>query len=161
LPPIAFRNRSVAGDRRFHPLGAAQQAAQARQQDRKLEGLGQIIVRPRLETLQHIFRTAASGEHQHRHENVLPAKFADHPEAILAGKHDVEDHDIEAVGLPHHQIDGVLAVFNHGNLVTFGFKVETQPTRKMHFVFDNQDPAHATNLGRRMVMVAPFPSPSL
>ena len=60
-----------------------------------------------------------------------------------------------------HEVDGVLAVFNHDNLVTLGFKVETQPAREMHFVFDNQYLAQATILGRRMVMVAPFPSPAL
>ena len=85
----------------------------------------------------------------------------DHPEAILAGKHDVEHHEVESSGLLNEEIDCVFAVFNVRNLVALGFKIKAQPTGKMHFIFNDKDVAHATILGRRMVMVAPFPSPSL
>jgi len=52
--------------------------------------------------------------------------------------------------MPTLVLAGVLAIFNRGNLMTLGFKVETQPAREMHFVFDNQVLAQCIYLHARI-----------
>ena len=124
------------------PFAAAQQSAQAREQDLQLERLRQVIVGAGFESLQHVFRAAARGQHQHRHVVAFGAQLLDDGEAVLAGQHHVEHDGVVARAIGEQAIERLLAVAVDIHLVAFGFEVEAQPVGEVRFVFDDEDPAH-------------------
>ena len=134
---------------------------QAGEQNRKLEGLWKIVVRPRREAFQDIFRTTARGEHEHGNEVVRGAEFRNNSEAVLAGQHDIEDHGCEIRSGVKHAVNRRLAVAYHLGNIALSLEIEAQPLRQMGLIFDHQNAAQALALGSSRVMVAPRPSPSL
>ena len=164
------RHRRWRGGRRrvgrtAQPLPPPQQPAYARQQDRQLERLGQVVVGPAFEPHQHVFGTGPRREHQNRHEIALGAQRARHVEAVLAGQPHVEHHGIELVALDPQQGHGGGAIAFDVHVVAIGGEVEAQALGDVLLIFDDQDAAHATrsgaSLGNSSVNVAPSPSPWL
>ena len=69
VTPVSYTHLDVYKrqvQRRPRPFAAALQSTQPRDQDGEFERFGQIIVRARGKTLQHVLRMPARGEHQSR-----------------------------------------------------------------------------------------------
>ena len=77
------------------PRHAAEKTVETRQQDGKIERLGQIIVGAGAESVEHVFGTAARGEHQDGNEILLRPQLRGDGKAISSGKHDVQDDGID------------------------------------------------------------------
>ncbi|MNE56383.1 hypothetical protein D3C80_1512870 [compost metagenome] len=71
---------------------------------RQAEGLGQVIVRAAGETTDAIL-LGPQRRHQHHRYGLLAAYFIEQAEAVDAGKHDVQQHQVEAVVL--HRMQGL------------------------------------------------------
>src|SRR5579863_2270235 len=82
-----------------HPLTAAQQSLKTSEQNSKFKWLGKIVVRAGGESLQHIFRPAAGGEHEDWNILSSSSQFPGHRKTILAGKHHVQNDGIELFSL--------------------------------------------------------------
>ena len=91
------RRRRCAGAawRAGQPFAAAQQAPDAGDQDGQVEGLGEVIVGAGGEALQNVVGMAARGQHQGGNELAGLPHFGHDGEAVLAGQHDVQHHDVE------------------------------------------------------------------
>ena len=92
--------------------------------------------------MQHILRAIERGQHQHRHEPVRLAQLAGDVEAIDAGQHDIQDHDVRVRAVAQQVLERRFAIVEHGDLVAFGFEIEAQPLRQVRLVLDDQDLAH-------------------
>ena len=73
-----------------------QDGSQAGKQLARLEGLGQIVVGPQLETDDAVHGVSARGQHQDRHV-AARADLAAHIEPVHVGQHQVEDDRVEGV----------------------------------------------------------------
>ena len=124
-------------------MAAPQQPLQPRQQNRQVERLGQIIVRPRRKTFQHIFGPAARGQHEHRHIIPCRAQFRNHAEPIFSRQHNVEHDGIEVFFLAEQTIRGGLAIAHNLGGISLRLQIEAQSLRQMGFIFHHQNPAHA------------------
>src|SRR5580692_2298866 len=151
----------VVGGRRLadaHPLAAAQQTLQPRQQDGKFERLGKIVVGPGSKAPEHVLGAAAGSQHQHGNEILRGAQLGGDGKTVLAGKHHVEHDGIELLALgsllvaiffmtvfviAQQQLDGALAISSNFDTVAFGFEIETQTLRDVRFVLHDQNAAHA------------------
>ena len=144
----------------LEPLAPAQQALHARDENRQLEGLGQIVVGARLKSPQHVLGTAAGGEHQHRHELPGAPQLGRHVEPVDAWQHHIEDDEVEPVGL--EQRERPFSRVHHLNVVMFGDEVKPQALGEVLLVFDNEEAAHGGGIsGNCTVNVLPRPEPSL
>ena len=143
------------------PSPPSQQSVDAREEDRELEGLGQVVVRTSLESSQHVFRAAARGEHQDRQELLGRTQLRRDGEAVFARQHHVEDHDVEDAPLFQQEIERLLAVCRDDRLMAFGLEIELEAVGDVLLVFDDQDSTHVVSRGSSSVNVAPRPSPSL
>ncbi len=77
-------------------LGTAQDGAHPGQQLPVIERLGQIVVGPRLKTVDPILAVATGGQHQYRCFMGL-AQLGQHGEAVEFGHHHIEQYQIEAL----------------------------------------------------------------
>jgi hypothetical protein len=114
---------------------AAVKSADAGQQHREGEWLGEIVVGTGIETLYNVGHGIACGKHQDR--SVLPA-FTEPPgdlEPVHPGKHDVEKEQIEGATLS--QLQGGAAIGRQANGVTFLFKPPPKDLRDLLFVFND------------------------
>lgn len=104
--------------------GAAQHGADPQHQFPGGEGLGDVVVGTDLEPEHPVGLLTERGEHDHRQVGQLPPDPAADLEAVDAGHHEVEDHEIgalggdrgEAVGAVGGQLDlaaGLLQVTPH------------------------------------------------
>ena len=81
---------------------AAQHRADAGEELARHEGLGEVVVGAHLEADDAVHILAARGEHQDRGVGVRPAaraQVAAQGESVLAGHHEVEHDQVDAVGL--------------------------------------------------------------
>ena len=92
------------------PGFAAQQASDARDEDGKIERLGQIIVGAGFKSLQNVFGARARGQHQQRNVILGFAQGARHGEAVLAGKHYVQHQRVELFLVFQETIERFFAV---------------------------------------------------
>ena len=146
------------------PHPAAEQAGEPRQQDGEVEGLGQVVVCPRLEPAQHVVVVRAGGQQHHRHELARRAQPPHHLEAVEAGQHDVEQDDVEPTGAGpggDEALQGHLAVLLHLGREPFRFQVQLQTPGEVLLVFDDEDAAHDAFSGSSSVKVLPRPAAPL
>ena len=144
------------------PLPPAQQPLHARDENRQLERLRQIVVRARLESLEHVVGAATGGEHQDRHELSGAPQTGHHAEAIDARQHHVEDHEVEAGGIGGKLGQRRLPGIDDLDVVLLGDQVEAEPLGDVLLVFDDENTAHCGgNTGSCTVNVLPRPGPSL
>ena len=93
-----------------HRAGAAGHGVDPGQQLLRVEGLGEIVVRPGVEPRHPVGDGAAGGEHQRRHGDALRPQLPHHGEAVQLGQHHVQQQIVCEVpgvvqrGLPvaHH-----------------------------------------------------------
>jgi hypothetical protein len=114
---------------------AAVKSADACQQHRKGEWLGEIVVGTGIETLDNVGHGITRGKHQDR--SVLPA-FTEPPgnlEPVHPGKHDVEKEQIEGAALS--QLQGGAAIGRQADGVTFLFKSPPKDLRDLFFIFND------------------------
>ena len=64
------------------------------------KGLVQVVVGAGGEAVQHVVGMAARGQHQGGNELPGLAQLGHHGEAVLAGQHDVQHHDVERRAAP-------------------------------------------------------------
>src|SRR3984885_1019994 len=157
------------------PRPAPQQAVQARQQDRQIEGLGQVVVGADGESSQHILGAAPRGQDQDRCAVLALAQLLHHGETVAAGQHHVHYHDVDGSVGGGSDLERCFTVARNAGAVALRFQVEFQALCQMIFVLDDEDMgrgAHTvaprSNLppGVRMRgscrwMVEPRPSPGL
>src|SRR6185437_13785258 len=72
----------------------SQQCFDARQELGKLEGLGQIVVRARIQTAHFVRDRGAGREHQHRRTESARSQLASDLDAVLSRESNVEDDEI-------------------------------------------------------------------
>ena len=90
--PLAHLEGLLAG--RLELAGAAQQSLDAGPQLGERDGLGDVVVTAAAEAVQHVVLGAEGRQHQDRQTRQLRAQLLADVEAIDAGKHDVEDHQL-------------------------------------------------------------------
>ena len=146
-------------------IRAPQQAPDARDQNRQIEGLGQIIVGARGEALQHIsgwpravsisVGTNCPAWRISRH----------HGESILARQHTSSTTTSNAAAFGMQHSSAASPVSTTCTSIALGLQVEAQTIRQMLFVFDDQDPRHAIPIASDRQLqnenVLPRPGPSL
>src|SRR5262249_5863951 len=154
---IVRRSRSLP-----RPRAAAEQSADAREEDRQLRRLRQIIVGARRESLEDVVRAAACREDEHWDELPLLAELGDDREAVLAREHDVEHDEIERRAIGQQARDRLLSGVDDLGVEAFGLEIEPQAFGEVVLVFDDEDAsAHACAIGRSSVNVLPRPWPAL
>jgi hypothetical protein len=125
------------------PVAAAQQPLHPREQHGQVEGLGQVVVGPRLQAVHDVGGQALGRQHQDRHEVAgLPCAIGD-GEAVDARQHDVEDHEVIARRPAGGEMgEGLGAVAHHVHLVAFELEVELHALGEVLLVFDDEQPSH-------------------
>src|ERR1039458_9045163 len=138
---VAF---NAVGGRRGTGLVAAQDGANAGGEFAGVEGLGQIIVGAEFQADDAVDILAAGGEHEHR-DFGFEAEAAQDFEAIDAGEHDVEHHQIDAGLQGAFQAAVALIGCLHGK--AFAAEELAQERGEFGVVIDQQD-VHGSNLPR-------------
>ena len=132
------------------PVPAAKEALDASQEDRQIERLGEVVVRPRLQSLNHVLGQVPGRQHQHRGEVSGPAHALDDLEAVETREHDVEEDEIEALGRRLRSAGRLLefrckagrsreAVSDRLDGVSLELEVEADALSEVLLVFDHQD----------------------
>src|ERR1700736_1230901 len=102
--------------------GAPQQRAQPREDFLDMEGLGDVIVSPGVETLNFVAPTVAGSQNQHRHGAAGPAPFTEHGSTVLFGQAQIQDNGIVRFGVAQEPsfftiegaVDGIARVRKRG-----------------------------------------------
>ena len=81
-------------------------------------------------------------------------------EAVLAGQHDIQDHQIEPRRSGLENFERGFTRIHNFHLVAFRLQVETQAFGQVLLVFHHQNPIHFAT-GNCRVKVLPRPGPSL
>jgi hypothetical protein len=116
---------------------AAVKSADAGQQYREGEWLGEIVVGTGIQTLDNVGNGIACGKHQDR--SVLPV-LTEPPgnlEPVHPRKHDVEKEQIEGAALS--QLQGGAAIGRQAHGVTFLFKSPPEDLRDIFFIFNDEN----------------------
>ena len=127
------------GGRGLEPGGAAQHGLESDEEDFKVEGLGEVVVRAGVEAFEDILGVGARGEHEDGEVKLLRTQSADDLKAVLAGEHDVEQDGAEVVFGFEQIEEGFGAVGEMTGAIAFGFEVEEQALGEVFFVFDEDD----------------------
>src|SRR5262249_341486 len=90
------RRRMLAIEPSREPLAPPKEALDPSDQNREFERFRQVIVGAGLKSAQHIFGTAARGQHEDGNELTSAAQFGDDAKPIDARQHHVEDYEVEA-----------------------------------------------------------------
>ena len=104
----------------------------------RAEGLGQIIIRPGLQSLDAIFRLGPRREHDDGcfGRAAVPPELLEDPVTIPAGKHQVEDHQVGRFLQGHLETRN--PVMGNQGLVSRPIQVEGDQFRHIRLVFNNQ-----------------------
>src|SRR3954470_7088250 len=151
----------------LHPLAPTQQSLQPGQQNRKIERLGQVIVRSRCKAFENVLGTPSCGQHQYRDVIARGAQLGDDLEPIFAGKHDVQHTDVKILFFPQQAIRCAFPLPDDLGRISFSLEIEAESLRQVRLVFHHQYPNHACSpgdgatLGNSMITVVPCPSPAL
>ena len=124
------------------PDVAAQQRVDSREQNRQLERLRQVVVCARGKSAQDVFGAAARRQHQDRGEPASRAHLGCHAEAVDAGQHHVEHHQIDAARVGRHEIQRRFAGVRDDHVVAVRLEVEPQPRGDVRLVFDDDEFGH-------------------
>ena len=125
------------------PVAASEEALDTRQQHGQVEGLGQVVVGPRFQAVHDVGGQALRGQHQDGNEVAGLARAIGDREAVDAGQHDVEDHEVVANGRPRGEArERLRAVAHHVDLVPFELEVELHALGEVLLVLDDEQPSH-------------------
>ena len=102
----------------FHRPLQGQLCLGARQDHRKVEGFGDVVVRPKAQSGDNIFALIFGGSHDDRQvgHGIALAQDLQDIKAADAGHHNIEKDQVELLRFKHLQ--GLLAVCRHGDGVT-------------------------------------------
>src|SRR6185436_1573770 len=119
------------------PALPPQDRRDAREQLAEVEGLGEVVVAAGLEALHAVVDAAARREEQHRRVAAGGAGAPADLDAVEAGQHHVEQHEVPALAGHARQPEGAVA----GDLgrVALGLQVLGDPEREVALVLDEQD----------------------
>src|ERR1700730_12410709 len=132
--------------------GALQQRSQPCKDFLDMEGLGDIIVSPGVETLNLVAPPVAGSQNQHRHGAAGPAPFTEHGSTILFGQAQIQDNGIVRFGVAQKPsfftiegaADGIARLRKRGGYLAV----------EIHVILDDEQP-HAwiplckTNVSRK------------
>jgi hypothetical protein len=116
---------------------AAVKSADAGQQHREGEWLGEIVVGTGIEPLDDVGNGIACGKHQDRSVSPVPTEPPGNLEPVHPRKHDVEKEQIEGAALS--QLQGRAAIRRQADGVTFLFKSPPEDLRDILFVFNDEN----------------------
>ena len=125
----------------LEPILATEQTLDAGQEDRQVERLGQVVVGTELEPPKHIVGLTSCREHHHRHEAPGCTELLHDPEAVEARKHDVEQHEVDAVGPRRQSLERGLTGLLDIDSVALGFEIELQAAGEVLLVLDHKQVA--------------------
>ena len=136
---VAEGHRFVFAARRARHLWrlSAQHRANPRQQLARVEGLGQVVVGPLLQPLDAAGLIALGGEHDDRDLVAAGTQARAGRQAILAGHHQVEHHQMEQ--LAAEQAIHLLGVFHGTHAVALLVEKTLQQTPQARIVIDDQN----------------------
>src|SRR6266545_1587678 len=139
-PPARGIETQIAGrQHRGSGLGPApDQRPQPRDENGIREGLGEVVVRARVERLDLVPLAVLRGEHEDRRPDALAPQGAAHPVAVDARQHDVEHDGVVRVLAGQPQAVG--AVVGHVDREPFGLQTEAQAGRQPRFVLHHENP---------------------
>ncbi len=133
--------------RRPGALGTApQQRLDPGDEDDVREGLGQIVVRARVQALGLVVLAVLGGEHQDRHVVAGRAQGGADPVAVHPGQHDVEDDQV--VRRPARPVQPLQAVVDDVHGVALGGQSLGQGEGEAAFVLHDQQ-AHGLRVPNR------------
>jgi hypothetical protein len=121
------------------PHGAAEEGFDADEEDREVEGLGEVVVCAGFEAFEDVFGAGAGGEHEDGGEALGVAQGAGDDEAVGAGEHTVEDDGGDLFRRGEEVGEGGVAVGLVVSAVSLGGEVEEQALGEVLFVFDEGD----------------------
>jgi hypothetical protein len=108
------------------------------------ERLRDVVVRPQLQADDLVHDLPPGGEHYDRSLDVSLAKLAQHVEAAHPWQHDVEQHEIEALGAG--ALEAALAVGTRVDGVAFAGEAIGERQDEPGLVFDEEQPLGAHEL---------------
>ena len=112
------------------------------------EGLGDVVVRPEHQTADLIHFLCACGKHDDAQRGALLPQLLADSEAVDAGHHDVQQHDVEVAVLLVKDTERLLTAVHIDHLVACTFQIDHDKITNDIFVLANQNPFHG--------MPAPF-----
>ncbi len=123
---------------RHCPLAvAAQHRVDARDELARVEGLGQVVVGAHLEPDDAVDVLALCGEHDDRHRLAGAAQAPAHRQAVLAGQHEVEHHEMRRIAL---QLAVEIArIGERGHLEPLLAEIAGEEVAQAHVVVDDED----------------------
>ncbi|MCY1179660.1 hypothetical protein D9M73_200690 [compost metagenome] len=128
----------LAGRRTRHQRRlAAQHGLDPRQQFARVERLGQVVVGAQLQPLDAAALVALGGEHDDRDLVALLAQTATGGQAVLAGHHQVEHHQLEQ--LAGQQAVHLLGVLHRAHTVALLVEETFQQATQACVVIDHKD----------------------
>src|SRR5262249_18355922 len=116
-----------------------QQAAHARQQLRKLEGFGHVLISAGVKTANAIFREGSRGEDQYRDVNFGSPQLLQYCVPAHLREHEVKDHQVEGFRTALELADRRWTVFDQRGFVSLGLAVELERHTDVPLVFDDQN----------------------
>lgn len=122
--------------RRLLRTRPTEDAPQARGELFEMEGLGEIIIRTEVESLDAVLRRAAGREHQDGCRVTRIAQCSEHGIAVELGQHHVQHDGVEMI--VHRQVEPRFTVGDGFHDVSFLFKPTLDEAGNLAFVFDNQ-----------------------
>ena len=123
-------------------LATTQHGLHARHEFPHGERLGHVVVGADLETDHAVDFIVAGRQHQQRH-STRPANLAAHVEAVHAGKHEVQHHQVRLGG--ERQFKRAFAVGGRLDLVALASQVVGDGAGQALFVLDDQDPGQGVS----------------
>ena len=105
----------------------------------QIEGLGEILVGADVEAAGAVLGQRAGGEDQHGRVHVEGPQRLAHRVAAHAGQHQVENHQVDALGIFLDDPQRRRAVADGGHAIALGHEVVLDARGQVLFVFDDQD----------------------
>ncbi len=112
--------------------------ADARQQLPQRERLDHVVVGAELQPVDQVLLLAASGQNQHR-DGGLTAQLAQHLEPVHAGKHQIEDDQVEPIVFTMGHVEPSFAVAGSQDAVAGPNEVVGNGATEDGVVFDDED----------------------
>ena len=107
---------------------------------RRVEGLGDVVVRPQTQAPNLVRRLGAGGDHQNGHVDPVPDQAA-HIAAIAPREHQIQQN--QAVAPVQRLGDRLLAVVRHGHLIALQLQVVPLQHGNFGIVLRDQNFSHA------------------